>query len=143
MLTNQLSGSKVIENLNITVDKMNESLKKTVLETIKNSNVEIVREDNQIKCIAKDTSGKTLITYERYFEYGTQRLVVGELDMVCTWDNDRSKRIPGNVMDLFEIQKALFTRMQKQKHNQAVKNSLTKKESAAIDFLVSNTQKTR
>jgi hypothetical protein len=125
------------------VKNMNEILKKTILETIKKSNVEIIRKDNTIECIAKDASGKVLITYERYFEYNTQRLVIDELDIVRAWNGDRTKRIPGTIMDLFEIQKALFMRVQKQHYEQARKNSLTTKESAAANFLVANTQKTR
>ncbi len=127
---------------------MNDFLKKTLIETIAKSDVELKREWGNDYYTFKDLSGKVLGRCVNGYDYGIYRLTIGQYENEIEWYENSKKPKTKEQNDMFEILSALSKRWQdlhraKLAANEvaAAKMQMTAAEQNVYNLLIGKNQK--
>ena len=127
---------------------MNAFLKKTLIETIFKSDVELKRDWGSDFYTLKDASGNVLARYVNGYDYGRYRLTIGTNEIEIEWYENSKTPKTQEQKDMFEVLSAFTSRWQElnraklqAKKFEDAKKALTVAEQNMLNVLTGKNQK--
>ncbi len=121
---------------------MNDFLKKTVIETISKSNVELKRDWGMDTYFVLGAGGKPLMEYVNGYDSGLYSLSINhKLVSSIEWYESANKPKTKEQKDMFDILHALLHRWQELQKLRDAQQSMTVTEQNLVNFLTGKNQK--
>ena len=114
---------------------MNNLLKKTIIDTVKRSNVVLTRYPGIDEYIVKDNAGNILMEYSNGWDYGKYTLTINGITFDIEWYESANKAMTQDQRNMFDILHAISDRYTELECARNAAKGLTATEKSIIDFL--------